>query len=708
MGETGEPPQNGDASNERSLDTFFVADLERRLAQSFKQVGDSVVERLEGRLAAAITRAEADGCSRTSPACNATQQPVGWPSTLLSPEERTSTKLLEPQSGTRESGTQAPAQVPGTLPPLALGPQIGTRENGTQAPAQVPGTLPPHALGPQSGIRPENGPASTHAEDWIREVLPGGDDTQKMDALAKDLLDHWRMTENSSIKNPLAKSMTLASNSNTAPSLSTLAESLTRRLPRRVGESADGPRRWSAEHIPKTRFNKIVLNSKFEMASTFVIMANGVLAWYGTDQQRVSEDGSLPKWMQRAEQAFLCIYWIEFLIKLFVYRVSFFCNEDWKWNLFDCLVCLQGMYDELTAAFLFEHSASSITYMRLLRLFKLGKVFRMFRAFRVIRELRVMFHSVVDSMVSMFWSIIMLVFFMYIFALVFMQGINAALHGEDAPDISDEERRNLDTYFQSTLDAMLSLYMATSGGTDWELFFNLLGVGGVTYQVIFLMYVVFTTFALFNILTGILVDKVSSQALTDREDMFLEWRLRKMGDIKELKALCHSIDSDGDGKISWDELQSHFKSDQVIAYLDSMDLRIHDAELFFTVLQQICGNDDIDIDMFVEGCMKMKGPASGIDQHALAFQLKLLRESQACFEKMATVHLGKLSTLAKQQLEAAFSASDSLAAIGQEQFGTQSTFFQMAQRDPAALEASPKAAPQTWQESCSQEVRVQL
>lgn len=390
------------------------------------------------------------------------------------------------------------------------------------------------------------------------------------------------------------------------------------------------------KEAPTSCFGKFILGSKFEFLCTMVILLNGVFGWYAADQERISIGEPPSPHIQSIERCFLGFYVIEITVKIVVHKHHFFFNADMYWNLFDTTLVMQALYDELAAKFL-DTQGQSLSFMRLLRLLKLGKVFRMLRALKAVRELRTMLRSVIESIMSMFWCMTMFMFFLYIFALIFLQGIVGALQAEvDDPGLSEDDLLNLDMYFGSVSGTMLTLYMATSGGADWEGFYDIIGVAGIMYQVIFLVYLVFTTFALLNILTGMLVEKVSSQSVGDRDDLVLEWRRKKNSEVEDIKTLCHEMDVNANGLISWAELEQQLQSESAMAFLESLGLKISDAHMFFSILQNVSGKPEVDIDMFVEGCMKMKGLASGMDQHALSYQIKTLMDRQTDFDSLVT------------------------------------------------------------------------
>jgi hypothetical protein len=224
---------------------------------------------------------------------------------------------------------------------------------------------------------------------------------------------------------------------------------------------------------------------------------------YDLQAQTLKQDTSVHvEWIERS---FLAFYTIELMLKLANHRLYFFCNEDMSWNIFDFVLVGQALQDEVIAMLL-DGDGGSFAFARMLKLLKLGKVFRMLRALRFLKELRVMIQSIVGSAMSMLWSFVMMSLILYLFSLVFVSQLNDFLieYVEDSPDGEDKYVEDARTFFGSVGLSMLTLFMSASGGVDWvEPYTVLQKPGDVFLPSLFLMYILFWTFAVMNILGGI-------------------------------------------------------------------------------------------------------------------------------------------------------------------------------------------------------------
>merc|ERR1712060_836182 len=80
------------------------------------------------------------------------------------------------------------------------------------------------------------------------------------------------------------------------------------------------------------------------------------------------------------------------------------------------------------------------------------------------------------------------------------------------------------------------------------------------------------------------------------------------------------------------------ENDRFRFYFSARGLDINDTETFFKMLASCTGSDEVDIDTFVRGCMKMKGQASSIDVQMLLYECKHIRRAQQDFYQLWMEH----------------------------------------------------------------------
>ena len=186
-------------------------------------------------------------------------------------------------------------------------------------------------------------------------------------------------------------------------------------------------------------------------------------------------------------------------------------------------------------------------------------------------------------------------------------------------------------HFGSVVQTMLSLYMAVTGGNDWSLYYHLLQHTGI-YQYLFLGYTFFFAFAIYNILTGIFVERAVAANMPDREQQIMQERRKLLEQADELRYLFSCLDLDASGLISLDEFLKCMKNPRIVAYMSSVGVSVHDVEYLFRIVAN--ENDEVEIDRFVDGCMAIKGSATALDMQKQIYHIQQLSQKLKSWEEM--------------------------------------------------------------------------
>merc|ERR1712125_97744 len=98
------------------------------------------------------------------------------------------------------------------------------------------------------------------------------------------------------------------------------------------------------------------------------------------------------------------------------------------------------------------------------------------------------------------------------------------------------------------------------------------------YLIVYLAFVMFCVFGLMNILTGIFVANTKEVSQVDR-DLVIQAQLKdRKSFANQLKNVLRSIDKDGSGAISKQELMQQVASSEFCAYLKTLDVTVTDAQ----------------------------------------------------------------------------------------------------------------------------------
>eukprot|EP00438_Fugacium_kawagutii_P002568 Skav209861 [mRNA] locus=scaffold1684:427162:431012:- [translate_table: standard] len=373
------------------------------------------------------------------------------------------------------------------------------------------------------------------------------------------------------------------------------------------------------------------------MLSTTVILANAVFIFFATDYEMAHLMETIPEYIRITDLVLSSLFVVEVALKLVVHRGFFFWNADYGWNWFDFFLVLVSVAENLlsyeTAAARDSVTADPVNlgFLRLLRLCKIVKILRIFRTLRVFSELRLMLDCVLGSLLNVMWCIILLIFVMYIFALLVQQTLVGFLQ-EEAGTTSEQDTARIYQYFGSVSTTLLTLFQAITSGVDWADPYDVLRIpGGHILPAAFAFYVAFVFISVWNIVTSTFVEKALKLAQPDIDMLVVEQQLRDFEDTQMLAQLFADMlqaDEEGEHKVGLKEFQELLETYQFRSYLQTRGIDIKNAETFFRMLVELQGESTIDAMTFANACVRMKGAATSIDLQTVMFTTHLMNKEQ--------------------------------------------------------------------------------
>jgi len=374
------------------------------------------------------------------------------------------------------------------------------------------------------------------------------------------------------------------------------------------------------------RIYDFVESRSFKLFSAFVIVVNAMVVTWLTDWSLSNDGKNMPPGFEFVDLGFLLFYLLEVVLRIWVSKGFFFVNDSAAWNTFDLLLVV---FSTMDCTFNWpadgnETPPNNLGYMRVFRMFKFAKILRTIRIISFVRELSMMLESFRKCIVAMFWGLVLLMFLLYVFALIFAQGVASHIAAEENYVYTQEVRQEMMDYFGSVGNSMLSLYLSVTGGNDWSVYYVVMTRIGSFYPAVFLSYTFFFIFALFNILTGVFVERAVAASLPDREELISEERKKLFQQVEDLRNLFKALDTDGSGKITKAEFINDMKDDRIVSYMNMIGLEMHDAEHFFDIIADDC--EEVDIDAFIEHSMAMRGNATALDMRRQLIQTGKMAE----------------------------------------------------------------------------------
>jgi len=381
----------------------------------------------------------------------------------------------------------------------------------------------------------------------------------------------------------------------------------------------------TAEPDEGGRLRDFVRSTGFRAAASMMIAANAIFLGVHADQvlqSLILGDNRMGESWEMAEVVFAAFFTLELLLRLVAERKNFLIGEDAAWNVLDTALVMLSLLD-----ILLSNTALNLTFARTLRVFRFARILRIVRVMRIFYSFRLMVYSVIYSIVSLLWVFFMLVFVMYFFAIFFLNGVAEEFR---TGDLDEGIRGDLATNYGSLAKALLSLFMGISGGVDWIELHQPLAEIHWSYGIVFLVYIFFMIFGVLNVVMATFVDSASQISRRDRE-LVTQNEMEKITQYaRNVQRFFHEADVDGTGTLSLEEFEKYLGDEKVQAYFQSFELDVTQARTLFNLLD-LDESNDVGIDEFVEGCMRMKGSARSIDVNMLLYENEKMIERQITF-----------------------------------------------------------------------------
>lgn len=370
-----------------------------------------------------------------------------------------------------------------------------------------------------------------------------------------------------------------------------------------------------------------------------IVLDTTLIAWR-TEQRAASAAARASTTTMRQEMlAFLLIstvfcgvFCADLMSRLIAERSSFFQGRDRSWNSFDIVVVITTLFEvvvdwisfstsnneaDMDASFFFGKFAM----LRIVRLLRLIRTSSSLRLIRFIRELRLMVYSLFSSLTSLIWAVVLMLIVLLTFGIFFTDGVIS--HCLRTGSMHDEATAELRETFGNLSSATLSLYQAMSGGDDWANFMKPLEVLAYEYKLLYLTFITFAILALLNVITAVFVESAMQRSQNDREFVVQEEMENREELILIMQQVFNELDTNNSGALSLEEFERHIDDEKIVAYLSSLGLDVNQVRTLF-VLLDVDQTGEVDIEEFVQGCLRLKGGAKSLDMAIIKYQVEWL------------------------------------------------------------------------------------
>jgi len=363
--------------------------------------------------------------------------------------------------------------------------------------------------------------------------------------------------------------------------------------------------------------HRIVEGQLFEGASATAILLNSIFVGIQVDYGATNLTTETPEIFAILQMFFFSFFFLELSMRVAVEGRRLFWGPGWAWAYLDVFIVTTSIFEVImdlvyaSANKEEKNHSSNVRIVRTLRIARLLRIIRIARLLRFFHALRTFVFSIMATMQSLIWALVLLLLITYVFGIVLAQVASDYLIDRQLEGQLDDSATL--TYYWGTLPrSMFTLYKTISNGLDWDTCVYPLHFLGWPMVVVFTVYISFTCFAVINVVTGIFCVSAIETAQRNEDLMLQQQILNKEFDIARLQRLFAQMDHDESGVITIGEFEEHFYEPNVQAVFDALQISAADAWTLWNILDSDHVNELKMVD-FVGGLMRLKGNARRAD-----------------------------------------------------------------------------------------------
>mmetsp|Transcript_111422 Transcript_111422/g.311437 ORF Transcript_111422/g.311437 Transcript_111422/m.311437 type:complete len:593 (-) Transcript_111422:140-1918(-) len=365
---------------------------------------------------------------------------------------------------------------------------------------------------------------------------------------------------------------------------------------------------------------KFVRSQHFECVMAIVILGNCFCI--GVEADNVLE-GAEALGTKIAEHVFTVLFVVELLLRIVVYGYRRFipCLSQGRGNIgefFDAiLVIMTGVIPLWVLPFcgITPDAQDSMRMFTVLRALRLARVVRVLRS-QWFQEVWVLLRGMIESMRMLFWTVVVIAFITYIFAIFGVVTISTSVQsaGVAAAERGDERMVDqIETLFghvNNVASFMMTLVQVLTLDS-WTDLVRRLNRFSPRAWIFFYLYVSIAVLVLMNIVTAVLVDNALMNSNKDAQEIVAAQEQEKKKAFQRFRMLFGEMDTDGSGDLTREEFQTAFADPVISAQLRAMQLEAEDVEEIFTLLDS--GDGVLSLNEFFDGIQRMEGVATAKD-----------------------------------------------------------------------------------------------
>lgn len=252
----------------------------------------------------------------------------------------------------------------------------------------------------------------------------------------------------------------------------------------------------------------------------------------------------VPTWIDILEWFFLVVYCIELSLRFYVFRCPVLRSN---WVRLDCFLVLSAIVDVVLAQVQFENEY--LQQLMLVRMFRLARLARAVRLLVTFQTLWMLVQGLMHSILTLFWTFVMIITLIFIFAVLGMELIQVDL---SLP--TDHPYNMAAMNFRTLLDSSLILLQCFCWDSISSVYRPL-----IKHRLHLFLYFMgvqlVLAIALMNLVTAIMVEGSLAQADEDKEAKKAYASAKRKKQMERLRDMFAELDEDGSGELTMEEIE---------------------------------------------------------------------------------------------------------------------------------------------------------
>jgi len=216
---------------------------------------------------------------------------------------------------------------------------------------------------------------------------------------------------------------------------------------------------------------------------------------------------------------------------------------------------------------------------------------------------------------------------MYFFSLIFMSGVLDYLKANEVSPMKDE----MLNMYGGLLETMFTLFQAITGGNDWFDMQHLLSQVSTLHGVLFIIYIFWMIFGIFNIIVGVFVDRAFEASCLDVDLVIKREEAKMDGFIKEVLSIYDEVDAaGGKGTIDRDAFTLAMNDQRIKTYMQMNHLDLIEPAKLFQLLDTNNSGEISECELIL-GMMHLCGEAKSVDLVTLVNEMRIFHSKMSNF-----------------------------------------------------------------------------